>query len=99
MKKDKQLEMNREQLAWRHNHEVNDHLRDDNVQDDPRRSNHVDNALNGTNGADNVDDAKRWHIDGQDLPDLIGRDALPRTPAVGAKHVEPDEKKEFDVRR
>ena len=36
---------------------------------------------------------------GQDVPDMIGRDALPRTPAAGSKRLEADEAEEFDVKR
>ena len=90
LKKDTQLEKEHEQSTWRHNHDVSD---------DKRVGYSDDNSSNaGRSSTSKMDDGNKQYKDTQDLPDMIGRDALPRTPAAGSKFVEP-EVGEFDVKR
>lgn len=100
LKKDKQLEKAQEQSAWRHNHDINESKRVDYEDDNHRNSGSNNNVgSSSSNSRSGMVDGNKDSKDTQDLPDMIGRDALPRTPAAGSKFVEPEEVTEFDVRR
>ena len=103
LKKDKLLEKEQQQSAWRHNHDNSSDSKSDAYGDhysnnahDHRNSSSSDGGVSSARG---YEDRNKQDKNGQDLPDMIGRDALPRTPAAGSKRLEADEAEEFDVKR
>ena len=106
LKKDKLLEKEQQQSAWRHNHDNSNDSKSDAYSDHYSNNAHdYHNSSSGGDGGGGVSSARGYEDrnkqdkNGQDLPDMIGRDALPRTPAAGSKRLEADEAEEFDVKR
>lgn len=103
LKKDKLLEKEQQQSAWRHNHDNSSDSKSDAYGDHYSNNAHdhrnSSSSGGGVSSARGYEDRNKQDKNGQDLPDMIGRDALPRTPAAGSKRLEADEAEEFDVKR